>query len=90
MGAGDRLEPPAQLDQRVPTVSITHAESSPRDLAGQLATRGIFTWPGNHYASPATEALELEPRGTLRISALHYNTLEEIERTVAVLREILE
>lgn len=81
---------PAQLDQRVPTVSITHAESSPRDLAGQLATRGIFTWPGNHYASPATEALELEPRGTLRISALHYNTLEEIERTVAVLREILE
>ena len=81
---------PAQLDQRVPTVSITHPEVSPQRLAEELATHGIFTWPGNHYAMPATEALGLEPQGTLRISALHYNTLEEIERTVATLKKILE
>ena len=54
-----------------------------------MAARGIFTWPGNHYALPATEALGLEPHGTLRISALHYNTLEEIERTVGVLGELV-
>ncbi len=80
---------PARISDRVPTCSITHRELAPTAMAAALAQRGIFTWPGNHYALPATEALELEPDGTLRISALHYNTLEEIERAVAALSEIL-
>jgi len=80
---------PGRIDHRVATYSITHQRLGPEDLAEGLARRGIFTWPGNHYALPATEALELEPDGTLRISALHYNTLEEIERTIAVLDELL-
>ena len=80
---------PERIDQRVATYSITHRRLSPAELAEGLAGRGIFTWPGNHYALPATEALGLEPDGTLRISALHYNTLEEIERTIAVLDELL-
>ena len=80
---------PARINDRVPTCSITHRELAPTAMAAALAQRGIFTWPGNHYALPATEALGLEPDGTLRISALHYNTLEEIERVVAALSEIL-
>ncbi len=80
---------PRQIDQRVATYSITHQQRTPLELARGLAGRGIFTWPGNHYALPATEALGLEPHGTLRISALHYNTLEEIERTVGVLGELV-
>ena len=77
------------IDQRVATYSITHDQLSPGELAEHLARRGIFTWAGNHYALPATEALGLEPGGTLRISALHYNTLEEIERTISALGDVL-
>jgi cysteine desulfurase family protein (TIGR01976 family) len=80
---------PDLIDQRVATYSITHDRLGSGELAEQLARRGIFTWPGNHYALPATEALGLEPGGTLRISALHYNTLEEIERTISALSEVL-
>ena len=77
------------IDQRVATYSITHDQLSPGELAEHLARRGIFTWAGNHYALPGTEALGLEPGGTLRISALHYNTLEEIERTISALGDVL-
>ena len=77
------------IDQRVATFSITHDQLSPGELAEQLARHGIFTWAGNHYALPVTEALGLEPGGTLRISALHYNTLEEIERTISALGDVL-
>ena len=80
---------PELIDHRVATYSITHRNLSPTSLAENLARRGSFTWPGNHYALPVTEALGLEPDGTLRISALHYNTLEEIERTILVLGELL-
>ena len=80
---------PDHIDQRLATYSITHDRFSPGQLAERLARRGIFTWPGNHYALPATEALGLEPGGTLRISALHYNTPEEIERTISALSELL-
>ena len=80
---------PDHIDQRLATYSITHDRFSPGQLAERLAGRGIFTWPGNHYALPATEALGLEPGGTLRISALHYNTPEEIERTISALSELL-
>jgi cysteine desulfurase family protein (TIGR01976 family) len=79
---------PEHIDQRVATYSITHHTLSPTDLATSLAGQGIFTWPGNHYALPATEALGLEPDGTLRISALHYNTLEEIDRTIDALNNL--
>ena len=77
------------IDQRVATYSIIHDQLSPGELAKHLARRGIFTWAGNHYALPVTEALGLEPGGTLRISALHYNTLEEIERTISALGDVL-
>ena len=79
----------ALIAQRVAPYSITTDQLSPGELAEHLARRGIFTWAGNHYALPVTEALGLEPGGTLRISALHYNTLEEIERTISALGDVL-
>ena len=75
-----------QLDQRVPTVAITHAARTARQMAGELGKQGIFTWSGNFYAVPLTEALDLEPEGVLRIGLLHYNTLDEIDRLLDALR----
>ncbi len=82
------LAAPDRLEERVATFSITHQHLSPDQLARSLADDGIFAWPGNHYALPATEALGLEPHGTLRLSPLHYNTLEEIHRTLGRLHHL--
>ncbi|MCA9081233.1 MAG: aminotransferase class V-fold PLP-dependent enzyme, partial [Planctomycetaceae bacterium] len=73
---------------RVPTISVTHAFRTPCDLAEQLTARGLYCWPGNHYALPFTMAAGLEPEGTLRIGLLHYNTLEEVDRLLASFRKI--
>lgn len=79
---------PARLAERVPTVSVTHARLTPRQLAEHLEARGLWTWTGNHYALAFTEAAGLEPHGTLRIGLLHYNTAEEVNRLIAALEEI--
>jgi len=79
----------SRLDERVPTLSMTHAKYTPREMSAHLAADGIFTWAGNHYAQPFTEAAGLEPEGTLRIGALHYNTAEEIDRVIQSLKRLL-
>lgn len=79
---------PDRYKQRVPTVSFTHSRFSPNQIAEYLAHRGIFVWAGNHYALPFTAALDLEPEGTLRVGLLHYNTSEEIDRLLQILKEL--
>lgn len=79
-----------QLHQRVPTFSVTHPKLTPHQMAVALWDRGIQAWNGNHYAYPFTEATGLEPNGTLRLGALHYNTAEEVDRAIDGLREIAE
>lgn len=76
-----------ELINRVPTISCTHSRLKPRAIAEHLSNVGIFAWTGNHYALPFTEAAGLEPDGTLRVGALHYNTVDEVDRVVATLRE---
>ncbi|HZZ73081.1 MAG TPA: cysteine desulfurase-like protein [Pirellulales bacterium] len=78
---------PARIAERVPTVSITHRQFAPRELAERLAERGIFVWHGNFYALPLTEALGLEPEGMVRIGLLHYNTEGEVDRLLEALAE---
>ena len=70
---------PQRLDQRLPTVSLTHAEKKPAELAEYLAHRAIFTWHGNYYALQLSETLGLEPDGMLRIGLAHYNRPDEVE-----------
>jgi cysteine desulfurase family protein (TIGR01976 family) len=82
-----RLHGPATMEGRVPTFSITDRERSPDELADELGTRGIATWPGNFYAVDVMERLGL-PQGTLRIGFVHYNSAEEVDRLLAVLEEL--
>jgi cysteine desulfurase family protein (TIGR01976 family) len=79
---------PARHAERAPTVSITHDRKSPAEIAVFLAEQGIFVWSGNHYALPFTEAMHLEPAGTLRVGLLHYNTAEDVDRLLAALGEL--
>lgn len=82
------IKEPARLADRVPTFGIRHARLKPEALAEWLAARGIFVWHGNFYALPLTEALGLEPEGLVRIGLLHYNTIGEIDRLLAILAEL--
>jgi cysteine desulfurase family protein (TIGR01976 family) len=79
---------PDRIEERVPTVSITHARHRPQAIARHLAERGVFVWDGNYYALPLTEALGLEPDGMVRIGLLHYNTSEEVSRLIDALRAL--
>lgn len=78
----------ARLDERVPTVSITHKKLPAGVLAERLAERGIFAWHGNFYALQLSETLGLEPEGLVRLGLLHYNTTSEIQRLIAALAEL--
>jgi len=76
-----------RLEERVPVVSFTWQGHHPRDVATYLAEQGIFVWDGNFYALAVTERLGLERKGGMvRIGAVHYNTVEEIQRLGDALR----
>ena len=80
---------PQHLDWRVPTFSFTLEGFTAGDLASRLGDEGIYTWDGNFYAVNVTERLGLEQTGgLLRVGAVHYNTLEEIQRLGEALEKI--
>ena len=70
-----------RLDERVPTFSFRLKDLPPRSIAEKLAREGIYVWDGNYYALNVTEQLGLEDKGGMvRVGAVHYNTLQEVER----------
>jgi cysteine desulfurase family protein (TIGR01976 family) len=76
------------LGQRVPTVALT-ADRTPEEMARHLAEREIYAWNGNMYALELSERLGLEGRGGfLRLGLVHYNTAEEVDRTLRALDEL--
>ncbi len=83
------LTRPQDVRLRVPTVALTMRGHTPRQLAEALAAAGINAWDGNYYAIELMDRLGLEAQGgALRLGLAHYNTTEEIDRCVAVLREV--
>ncbi len=83
------ISDPARFGERCSTVSIRIANHAPNELAAFLGEQGIFTWDGNYYALNLTERLGVEASGgLLRIGLVHYNTVEEVERLLAALKEI--
>jgi cysteine desulfurase family protein (TIGR01976 family) len=76
---------PKRLEQRAPTVGILAAGCSPIALSEELGKCGVFSWGGNSYALPLTEALGLEPGGVLRVGLLHYNTAGEVRQFLDLL-----
>jgi cysteine desulfurase family protein (TIGR01976 family) len=82
---------PGKLDQRVATFSFRLKNIPPRKVAEQLAAQGLYVWDGNYYAINVTERLGLEDKGGMvRVGAVHYNTLEEVERLKAALMKIAQ
>ncbi|MBE9170087.1 cysteine desulfurase-like protein [Pleurocapsales cyanobacterium LEGE 06147] len=80
---------PTRFDWRTPTVAIRLAGKTPYEVAKTLGDRAIFTWHGNFYALGLTEKLGVESKGgLLRIGLVHYNTVEEIDRLLEVVKTL--
>jgi cysteine desulfurase family protein (TIGR01976 family) len=79
---------PKRSAERCSTLSLRIGNHNPAAIATFLGERGIFTWDGNYYALNLTERLGVESLGgLLRIGLVHYNTVEEVDRLLAALRE---
>ena len=80
----------AQLSRRVPTVSFVAHQHTSSDIAAALAKRHIFCWSGHNYAYETAMQLGLDMQdGVVRLGMAHYNTIEEIDRTLEELNIIL-
>ncbi len=70
-----------KLDQRVATFSFRMKDLAPRKVAEKLNEHGIYVWDGNYYAINVTERLGIEDKGGMvRVGAVHYNTLDEVQK----------
>lgn len=82
---------PDQFHERCPTLAFTRQGHSPEAIAEDLARQGIFVWHGNYYALAVTERLGVEDSGGMvRAGLAHYNTKEEVDRFLAVLKNEIE
>jgi len=78
------------LSHRVPTVSFTHGRVRNSVLAKACAGQGINVWSGHNYAYELVRHLGLdEEDGVLRIGLAHYNTIEEVDRILVLLKALL-
>lgn len=78
------------MDKRSSVVAIRFDLVDPADIAQRLADRGIAVGAGHFYAARLLEALGIDiERGVLRVSMVHYNTVEEVDRLTSALSEIL-
>jgi cysteine desulfurase family protein (TIGR01976 family) len=76
--------------ERVPTISFVHSSRSSREIAQAASEQGLGLRYGHFYAHRLASALGLEPDdGVVRVSLVHYNSLDEIERLMEFLDTVL-
>jgi len=74
------------MDRRVPTISFTAEGHRPGDIAAALGRQNIYVWDGHNYAiEPASQLGLMETGGVVRVGIAHYNTMEEVDRTLEVI-----
>lgn len=84
----------ADVDTRVPTVSFVHKSKTSAELNSAIQKAGFAIRHGHMYAMRLTERLVQDKLvrspedGVVRISLLHYNTLEEVQQLVKALDRI--
>lgn len=78
-----------RLDERTPTFAVSFAGHTPAEVAAFLGEKEFYVWDGHYYAIEVMDRLgTLEDGGLVRIGFVHYNTLDEIDRLFAALREM--
>ena len=79
----------ADLAVRVPVVSFVVDGMPSREVVEGTDPHRVAIRFGHFYAARLIERLGLAPDGVVRVSMVHYNTLEEVDRLTAALDSIL-
>lgn len=82
--------PEADKAKRVPTISFIHSELKSDKIVEQVDPHRIGIRFGDFYAKKLISDLYLEEKnGVVRVSLVHYNTIEEVKNLVKILEKIL-
>jgi selenocysteine lyase/cysteine desulfurase len=75
---------------RVATIAFECLDRPAGDVAAGLRALGIGAESGDFYARRLLEATRIDPdTGVVRLSLVHYNTVDEAQRVAAALSEVL-
>lgn len=75
---------------RAPTISFSVDGMTAEAVTRSLGMHGIFAWDGHFYALRAAEVLNvLDKGGVVRMGMVAYNTIEEVERVIARIDDIV-
>ncbi len=76
-------------NKRVATIAFYHKTMKSSDFVVQVDPHRIGIRFGDFYAKKIVEALGLiEKEGVIRVSLVHYNTMEEVEALITVMESI--
>ena len=68
---------------RVPTISFVISGRRSRDVVAEVDRSGIGIRFGDFHSRRLVQGLDLgDPDGVIRVSAVHYNTLDEMDRLI--------
>ena len=74
---------------RAPTIAFTLKNQSSRNISNKLVKNGIATRNDNFYAWRCLKALGIDvDDGVVRTSMVHYNTREDVDKLISVLKKI--
>lgn len=79
----------ADASLRVPTISFIHETLKSDEIVEQVDEHRIGIRFGDFYAKKLIETLGLEDRnGVVRVSLVHYNTKDEVNKLIKIFRNI--
>lgn len=85
-----RVLGPTDAGRRAATVSVVPTGMRPQAIAEALGQRGLMVGAGHFYAVRLLQAMGVDPaHGVLRLSMVHYNSHEEVDRLLAGLDAVL-
>lgn len=74
---------------RVPTISFVHSTLKSNEIVEKVDDHRIGIRFGDFYAKKLIKALDLEEKnGVVRVSLVHYNTLQEVNKLVRIFKQI--
>ncbi|WP_299152901.1 cysteine desulfurase-like protein [uncultured Christiangramia sp.] len=84
-------QPSAAAEKRVPTISFLHQNFRSNEIVEAVDPHNIGIRFGDFYAKKLIQDLQLEDNnGVVRVSLVHYNTLEEVDKLIEVFKTIFK
>ncbi|MFV9483680.1 cysteine desulfurase-like protein [Christiangramia sp. ASW11-125] len=81
----------AAAEKRVPTISFVHNNFRSNEIVEAVDPHNIGIRFGDFYAKKLIHDLQLEDKnGVVRVSLVHYNTLEEVDKLIEVFKTIFK